>query len=161
MTPFEEIVEKHAAMVRRIATIYERDPGRVDDLVQEVWLAFWQALPRIDGEASHKAYIARVAQNICVTHVRRAVVRRTEPLSDTFAEDAPPLEDVLTRSDQLAKLTDAIRLLPDSLKMVASLYLEDMAVAEIAAALGLSEGNVSVRLYRAKAALRLALDPAS
>lgn len=157
MTPFEEIVGTHAAMVRRIATIYERDPHRIDDLVQEVWLALWQALPRIADEARHKAYIARVAQNICVTHVRRAVARRTEPISETLAEERPELEETLTRSTQLARLTEAVRLLPDSLKLVVSLFLEDMPVGEIATALGLSEGAVSVRLHRAKAALRLAL----
>jgi len=37
MVKLEEIVEVHAAMVRRIATVYERHPDRVDDLVQDVW----------------------------------------------------------------------------------------------------------------------------
>jgi len=39
MVKFEEIVEVHAAMVRRIATVYERHPDRVDDLAQDVWIA--------------------------------------------------------------------------------------------------------------------------
>ena len=43
----EEIVEVYAAMVRRIATVYERHPDRVDDLVQDIWIAVWQALPRL------------------------------------------------------------------------------------------------------------------
>ena len=43
----EEIVQVPAAMVRRIATVYERHPDRVDDLVQDTWIAVWQALPRL------------------------------------------------------------------------------------------------------------------
>ncbi|MFP5227248.1 MAG: RNA polymerase sigma factor, partial [Acidobacteriota bacterium] len=46
----EEIVKVHAAMVRRIATAYERHPDRVDDLVQDIWIAVWQALPRLKDQ---------------------------------------------------------------------------------------------------------------
>ncbi len=83
MVELEEIVKVHAAMVRRIATVYERYPDRVDDLVQEVWIAVWQALPRLNDPATLKSYIARITQNICVTHVRRALVWQTQPLTDT------------------------------------------------------------------------------
>jgi RNA polymerase sigma-70 factor (ECF subfamily) len=38
---------------------------------------------------------------------------------------------------------------------VASLYLEDMPVKDIALAPGISESNVSVRLHRAKSAIKL------
>ena len=56
----EEIVEVHAAMVRCIATVYERHPDRVDDLVQDIWIAVWQALPRLQDHTMLKSYIARI-----------------------------------------------------------------------------------------------------
>jgi DNA-directed RNA polymerase specialized sigma24 family protein len=58
MAELEEIIKVHAAMVRRIATVYERYPDRVDDLVQDVWFAVWQALPRLHGQPMLKSYIA-------------------------------------------------------------------------------------------------------
>ena len=88
----EGIVKVHAAMVRRIAIAYERYPDRVEDLVQTVWIAVWQALPRLKSQATLKSYVARIAQNICVTHVRRAVVRQNEVLDDSLPDPAPPLE---------------------------------------------------------------------
>lgn len=160
MVELEQIVEVHAAMVRRIATVYERHPDRVDDLVQDVWIAVWQALPRLNDQATLKSYIARITQNICVTHVRRAVIQRArhaEPLSDinTLPDPAPLLDEATAHALRLARLIEAVRSLPENLKAVASLYLEDMPIKEIALALGISESNASVRLHRAKSALKL------
>jgi RNA polymerase sigma factor (sigma-70 family) len=160
MVELWEIVEIHAAMVRRIATVYERDPDRVDDLTQDVWIAVWQALPRLNNPATLKSYIARITQNICVTHVRRAVARRDQPLSDTLPDPAPPPDEATAHAARLTRLIEAVRSLPENLKAVASLYLEEMPVKEIALALGISESNTSVRLHRAKSAIRLSFgDP--
>ena len=153
----EEIVEIHAAMVRRIATVYERHPDKVDDLVQDIWIAVWQALPRLKDHTMLKSYIARITQNICVTHVRRALVRQTQPLSDTLPDLAPALDEAAAHAIRLARLIEAVRNLTENLKAVTSLYLEDMPVKDIAVALGISESNVSVRLHRAKSAIKLSL----
>ncbi len=161
MPSLEEIVEAHAGMVRRIATVYERHPDRVDDLVQDIWIAVWQALPRVNSSASLKAYIARIAQNICVTHVRRAIVRQTQPLSDTLPSPALSPDAATGHARQLVCLIEAVRSLPDNLKTVVSLYLEDMPIKDIALALGISESNASVRLHRAKSALALNFGDAS
>ena len=160
MVELQEIVEVHAAMVRRIATVYERYPDRVDDLVQDVWIAVWHALPRLNDHAMLKTYIARITQNICVTHVRRALVRQAQPLSDSLPDPAPAPDEAAAHAMRRARLVEAVRSLPENLKAVASLYLEDMPVKDIALALGISESNVSVRLHRAKSAIRLSFgDP--
>jgi RNA polymerase sigma factor (sigma-70 family) len=155
MVEFVDIVKVHAAMVRRIASAYERHPDRVDDLAQDVWIAVWQALPRLNDQAVLKSYIARITQNICVTHVRRALVRRTEPLADNVADPSPSLYATTVHAMQLIRLLEAVRSLPENLKAVASLYLEDLSIKDISLALGISEGNASVRLHRAKSAIRL------
>ncbi len=157
MVKLEEVVEVHAAMVRRIASVYERHPDRVDDLVQDVWIAVWQALPRLDNPDALKSYIARITQNICVSHVRRALVRQAQPLSDSLPDQSPAPDEMTVHAMRLARLIEAVRSLPENLKAVASLYLEDMAVKDIATALGISESNVSVRLHRAKSAIRLSM----
>jgi RNA polymerase sigma-70 factor (ECF subfamily) len=148
-------------MVRRIATVYERQPDRVDDLVQDVWMALWQALPRLNDPANLKAYIARITQNICVTHVRRALLRHAESLSDTLPDLTPSADEAAGRVVEVARLIEAVRSLPDNLKMVLTLYLEEMPIKDIALALGISESNASVRLHRGKAAIILKLGDAS
>ena len=161
MLSLEEIVETYAGMVRRIAMVYERHPDRIDDIVQDIWLAVWQALPRLDNPAKLKPYIARMSQNICVTHVRRALVRKAEPLTDSVPDGAMPVDEATDRARQVARLTEAVRNLPEPLKAVAGLYLEDIAIKDIATILGISESNASVRLHRAKTLIRLSFGDAS
>jgi RNA polymerase sigma factor (sigma-70 family) len=161
MVELEKIIKVHAAMVHRIATVYERYPDRVEDLVQDVWIAIWRALPRLHDQTMLKSYIARITQNICVTHVRRALVRHTQPLTDTLPDPAPPLDETAAHAAQLARLIEAVRSLPENLKAVTSLYLEDMTIKEIALTLRISESNASVRLHRAKSAIRLSLGESS
>lgn len=150
----EGIIKAHASMVRRIATTYERYPDRIEDLVQTIWLAVWQALPRLHNQSAVKSYVARIAQNVCVTHVRRAVIRPSEPLEVSLADPAPPLDEVMAHARRLADLVAAVRALPESLKSVANLYLEGIPIKDIALTLGISESNASVRLHRAKSAIR-------
>ena len=74
---------------------------------------------------------------------------------------APAPDEATARAMRLARLIEAVRNLPENLKAVASLYLEDMPVKDIAIALGISESNASVRLHRAKSAIMLSFgDPA-
>ncbi len=142
-------------MVRRIASAYERSPDHVDDLMQDVWLAVWRALPRLSRAVAQRSYIARIAQNICVSHVRRAVRRASQPLTDSLPDGAPLADEVGAEARRLDQLIEAVRALPAPLKAVATLYLEDMPMKEIAQTLAISEGNASVRLHRAKAAIKI------
>jgi len=93
--------------------------------------------------------------------VRRALVRPAQPLRDTLSDPAPPVDEAMALSARVNRLVEAVRGLPDNLKAVATLYLEEMPVKDIALALGISEGNASVRLHRAKSAIRLSIGDCS
>lgn len=149
----DQIIHAYAGMVHRIASVYERHPDAIDDLVQDVWIAVWEALPRMENQTSLKPYIARITQNICVSHVRRVVRRQTQELSENLRDTAPLPDSKTGQAIELARLLEAVRNLPENLKCVVSIFLEGMSVKEIAQTLGISESNASVRLHRAKAAL--------
>ncbi|WP_426026137.1 RNA polymerase sigma factor [Brevundimonas sp. TSRC1-1] len=136
---FEALLAEHGGMLRRIASAYEADRERRRELEQDILLAVWRALPKHRGEAPLRHFIARVAHNRAVTHVAR--------------------EAAETR-DLHERLGQAVRALPLSLRQPALLTLEGFAPAEIADMLGLNPNTVSIRLTRAKAALREALNPA-
>lgn len=146
---------EHGPAVGRAAALYERDPVERQDLIQEIWVAIWRALPAFRGDSSLRTYIFRIAHNCGVTHVARHVRRDlpVEHLPDN--PDAGPAPDQLTgRMEDAARLEDALRRLPLRDRQIVGLKLEGLANREIAEASGLTENNVAVRLTRARSRLR-------
>ena len=157
---FERLLGQHGPMLRRIAGSYEADPERRRELEQDILLAVWRALPRFRGEAPIKAFLARVAHNRAVTHVsREAVQPRRAPLDETMQSHDPTPHDQVEAEDLRARLAEAVRALPLSLRQPAVLTLEGFSPAEIGPMLGLNANAVSIRLTRAKAALKDLMNP--
>ena len=76
------LVSEHERAIRRLASSYERDVGRRQDLVQDIWLALWQALPGFRGDCSERTFVFRIAHNRGVSHIQHWRRRRTEALDD-------------------------------------------------------------------------------
>jgi RNA polymerase sigma factor (sigma-70 family) len=152
---FDRLLREHEAVVRRLAHSYERDPARRQDLVQEIWLAVWQALPRFRGDASERTFVFRIAHNRAVTHIEHWRRRRTEALDEDapVADAAPDPERALSQQQRHERLRAAVQALPLNLRQVVVLALEGLSHAEVADIVGISENNVAVRMTRARAEL--------
>jgi RNA polymerase sigma-70 factor (ECF subfamily) len=152
---FATLMQEHGAMVTRIARSYEADPGRAEDLVQDIHLAVWRALPRFKANAGLRTYIARIAHNRAISHVARETRR---PLSFDLDDDLPAAgpspEDLAVKSDARRKLEEAVRRLPIGQRVVATLALEGFTPEEVASVLGITPAAASVRLHRAQTQLR-------
>ena len=156
---FQQIVSDHGALISRIANSYEADPLLREDLVQQILLAVWQALPRFRGDSSLKTFVARIAQNRSISHVARRVREpRSAELSEQLATDLPSPEESASEASERRFLMEKTRLLPLPQRQVIVLVLEGFSYAEIADMLGIPPNALSVRLTRAKAALKLALE---
>jgi len=156
---FARLVAEHGAMLARFAASFERNRHAREDLVQDILLAVWQALPAFRGDASLKTYLIGVAHRRCATHVMRAVAQpRHELLDDDWADGQPGPEALAGLNQQQARLFAALRSLPVGQRQLVVLALEGMRYDEIADLLGISVSNVGVRLNRARAALREQLE---
>lgn len=154
-TQFLALVREHGAAIRRLAFAYERDAARQQDLVQDIWMALWQALPAFRGECSERTLVFRIAHNRAVTHIKHWRRRRTEALdADMPVRDrAADPERALTDRERQDRLRAAVQALPLGLRQVVVLTLEGLSNREAGEVLGISENNVAVRLTRARSAL--------
>jgi len=150
-----EVLQAHWPMLARMAGSYAREPARRDDLLQEISIALWQALPRWRGEeGTLRAFIARVAHNRAMDALASEQRHRGSGLDEQFADpDADPLQQA-ARAQQHDDLLQAVRQLPLGLRQVVLLALEGFSQREIGQALALEENTVAQRLSRARRQLR-------
>jgi RNA polymerase sigma-70 factor (ECF subfamily) len=159
---FEQLLVAHTSAIRRLCVLYESDAAECDDLVQEIAFAIWRALPLFRGECSEKTFIYRIAHNRVLSHrfkkrIQAAPLSAADDVADQSANPAAAAE----RSSDRELLLNAVRRLPENLREPVVLRLEGLSDHEIADVLGLSEGNVAVRLTRARHALRAVLTQTS
>jgi len=151
---FESWVAEYGGMVSRIASTYEARPALAEELVQESFMGLWRALPGFREEASAKTFVARIAHNICISHVRKAVKMPLGALDEGMSDTAPRPDQLAEKSSERRALLEAVRALPLQNRQIVSLHLEGFSNSEIAEALGLTEGNIAVRLTRARTKLK-------
>ncbi len=152
---FAALLNAYAGPLQRLCALYERNPAERDDMMQEISFAIWRALPTFRGDCSERTFVFRIAHNRVLSwRFRRRLA--TEPLeAATDVADAGPGPEVrLERATERAQLLGALRQLPEHLREPVVLRLEGLSDREISGVLGISEGNVAVRLTRARQALR-------
>ena len=151
----EQIAQEHDAMIKRIASSYEANSHLAEELVQDIYLAIWRALPSFRGTSSMRTFVARIATNRAVTHVARAAkLPRSVELSDHLHAPGDNPESHAIAYDRGARLTAAVRSLPLPYRQTAILTLEGLKPKEISDILGITTNAVAIRLLRAKALLR-------
>ena len=65
----DELLVRHEPALRRLAASYERDPALREDLVQEMLLALFRALPAWRRECSERTFVYRVANHRALSHL--------------------------------------------------------------------------------------------
>lgn len=158
---FERILAEHGPAISRLAFSFEVVAGVREELVQEIALAIWQALPRFRGECSERTFVFRIAHNRGLSHACRR--RPAHHPLDEIEEKHEPVDPRPDPNEQAAqmrqrtRLMSAIQSLPLAHRQIIVLMLEDLSHAEIGEVLGITENNVAVRLNRARNALKNAL----
>ncbi len=141
---------------------FEAKPAIQEELLQEIALNIWQALPKFKGASSVKTFVARIAHNILATHVAKAVrtVKADNDIDEHLdvAIDAETPYQQLDKAQRQLRLSRAIRQLKLEQQQVITLALEGMSYQEMADTLSISVNLVGVRLQRSKSALMKLLE---
>lgn len=156
---FDEVVTQCTGLISRIALSFEADATLRRELIQDILLAVWVALPSFRGDSSLKTFVASIAQKRSISHVtRRAREPRQVELSPEILSSVPLPDEIAVRNDQRRHLIDSIQMLPIPQREAIVLTLEGFSHGEIADILGISVNAAMLRCQRAKAALKSMMD---
>ena len=159
---FDEARTRHVALINRIALSYEADPALRRELVQDILLAVWVALPNFRGESSLKTFVASIAQKRCISHVtRRAREPRQEELSADMPSSGPRPDEIAVQNDMKQRLVESIQQLPIPQREAIVLTLEEFSYAEIGDVLGITTNAAMLRCQRARVALKAIMESRS
>ena len=142
----EELLRRYGDHVFRLAYSYLHGRADAEDVVQDVLLRYLDTAPVLDGPEHEKAWLLRVAANLCKNRLRDAAAHRTDELSETLAAE---------EREDLSYVWTAVKALPEAQREAVHLfYYEGYPTAQIAEILGRKESTVRSDLRRARMQLR-------
>ena len=145
---FEEIYHQFQHKIFRLCLGYTNDEDWAKDLVQETFIQVHLHLHRFRNESSVGTWVYRIAVNICLRQLDKDERQKkaTEGLEYAPEADRPD-------SEMIDKLYDAIAQLKQTDRLIITMVLEEVKNPEIAEILGISEGNIRVKIHRIKKSL--------
>lgn len=152
------LIDRTRGLVCSIALAVVRDIATSEEVAQEVYLAVWQALPRLRNPHSFLPWLRQLTRNRAHDALRRAAPRSlalSEELLERIADPRPDAGSALAAAETEQALQAAFDELPDeSREVIALFYREGRSAGQLALLLGLSEPAVRKRLQRARELLR-------
>jgi RNA polymerase sigma-70 factor (ECF subfamily) len=142
---FKEIYAKYSPQIFRVCMGYINDYDQARDLTQETFISVWQNLSSFKNQSKISTWIFRIATNNCLRAIERS---KRKPVNELPFDLVAPIEE--TQEEKLVFLYNCIAELEETDRIIISLVLEDLPQAEIAAIVGLSNGNVRVKVHRIK-----------
>lgn len=136
-------------MLARVARGFTDNDADRDDLLQDILVALWQALPQFKAQAKLSTYVYRVAHSTALNW-KRSRQRYRRKVERFALAPAAVDEPAGTDRERLDWLYARIRELPPTDRTLIMLYLDKVSYADIAEITGLTESNIGVRLHRIK-----------
>ncbi len=148
---FERMVREHRSTIYTVCYMFSTDRDEVSDLFQEILINLWRGSGTFRGDSALNSWIWKVSLNTCISFDRKKKHGlKTEPLSmdiDLFDSSADDTRQIGLLRERIGKLGPFDR-------AIVLLWLENLSYEEIGQIVGITSGNVSVRLVRIKEQLK-------
>ena len=147
---FLQIYDTYASDIYRFCFLKVSNREQAEDLTQEVFTRFWQALREGTVMRSERALLYTVARNLVIDWYRKKKESSLDTLTESGIEFAGDSSADVTIAAEMAEALKAVNDLDEpSREALLMRYVEGFSPKEIANLTGESANAVSVRLNRA------------
>ena len=158
---FDKAYESLYPTLFRIAYRITGSSTKAEDLCHEAFIKYWQREEPLPDLDQTKYWLIRVLKNISLNYEKKR--SREQRAYGRFQKDTPqyskPTDQEFFREQTRSMVQEALNRLPAKMRMVLILReYGELNYREIAGILGISEGNVKVRAFRARERLAQLLD---
>ena len=163
---FEQIVLQTERAVYNLALSIVKKKEDAEDVTQETYLRLWRVASELKLEGSLKLYILKAARNLSLDLIRKnsrmdeidiVILDADGEFEIDIADDSPdsrPDASYLRKVEKEA-VRQSIEELPSAAReMIVLRDIEGLSYAEIGAMLGIAEGTLKSKLFRARERLR-------
>ena len=157
---FEKLVTAYEKNVYNIALRMVGDPEDAADMTQETFIKAYRALSGFRGDSKFSSWLYRIASNVCLDFLRSRSRHPQVSLSgadedDRTAFELPDMsqnpEEQLMKKLSMEAVRRGLGQLPEQQRQILVLReLGGLSYAELARILGLEEGTVKSRIFRAR-----------
>ena len=166
---FEVLVEKYHNRILHLAARYVSDQAAAHDIAQETFISAWRGLGGFHGHSQFYTWLFRIAVNTAKSHLAKQGRKKEQsfsggdgqdgPLEESLSDYTTPLQEVEAADIEKA-VNRAISGLPEELRVAITLReLELMSYEEIAYIMKCPVGTVRSRIFRAREAIDLKIQP--
>ena len=155
------IIRRYNQRLYRVGMSILNDDAEVEEAMQEAYIHAYEKLAGFRFASSFATWLTRIQVNECLQRIKkrnRVLLIPEETISEKYLQhmqDHQTPESRFNDAEVKQILEQAIRQLPEIYRTVFILReLEDLNVAETGECLDISEGNVKVRLNRARVMLK-------
>lgn len=147
---YQDVIKQHKGIIYKVASSYCKNSEDKQDLIQEIMIQVWHSFANYNPAFKRSTWMYRIALNVAISFYRKSSRREriSEPMHENLLEIA---ETDFSRQEQDFQLLQrCIHELPEIDRALMVLYLEEYNHKEIAEILGISETNVSTKVFRLK-----------
>ena len=159
-----ELIRENRDLIYKICTMYTYCQDDMDDLFQEICIQLWKSYPSFKSNSKVSTWMYRVALNTAISWIRKEKKHQNNGFiadRESFIKDDFPFYVEAEKQEQIKWLYQALESLSKFDKTLVLLYLEDVPNPEIAEILGITEGNVRVKMNRIRKKLKILLSDGS
>ena len=157
---FEKLVAAYEKNVYNIALKMVGDPDDAADMTQETFIKAYRALSGFRGDSKFSSWLYRIASNVCLDFLRSRSRHPQVSLSTVDEDDRATFElpdmrqnpeEQLMKKLGMEAVRRGLEQLPEQQRQILVLReLGGLSYAELAQTLGLEEGTVKSRIFRAR-----------